>query len=94
VDVEEFGDYCREYSPESAARQVDRLDYTIRVSIGESPSRWAPFVHTGLPYHAYLFRAGDRTQFWIVYKFDEASRTIQLLRLWGTARFEKSFSIS
>jgi len=94
ADVEEFGAYCSAYSAEYAVRQADRLDYAIRVLIGESPSRWSPFVHTGHPFHAYLFRLGDRTQFWIVYTFDESSRTIRLLRLWGAARFAANFSLT
>ncbi len=94
ADVEEFGDYCKAYSAEYAASQFDRLDYAIRVLIGESPSRWSPFVHTGHPYHAYLFRVGERTQFWIVYTFDDTSKSIRLLRLWGALRLETSFSIT
>ena len=92
ADVEEFGDYCKAYSSEYAIRQFERLDYAIRVLIGESPSRWSPFVHTGHPYHAYLFRIGERTQFWIVYTFDETSQTVRLLRLWGASRLETTFS--
>ena len=92
ADVEEFGGYCTSYNPEYAARQFDRLDYAIRVLIGESPSRWTTFVHTGHPYHAYLFRLGERTQFWIVYSFDETSHEVQLLRLWNASRLETSFS--
>lgn len=91
ADVEAFGAYCKAYKAEFAARQFDRLDYAIRVLIGESPSRWSPFIHTGHPYHAYLFRVGDRTQFWIVYTFDETSQSIRLLRLWGAARLETTF---
>jgi hypothetical protein len=37
-------------------------------------------------------RLGDRTQFWIVYTFDETSQTIRLLRLWGASRLETTFS--
>ena len=92
--VEEFGDCCNAYDPEYAVRQADRLDCAIRVLIGESPSLWSPFVHTGLPYHAYLFRLGDRTQFWIVSATDEASQTIRLLRLWRASRLETSFSVT
>ncbi|HMK91299.1 MAG TPA: hypothetical protein VK446_16915 [Methylocystis sp.] len=91
---EEPGDYCRAYGMEYAARQAERLDHAIRILIGESPSRWAPFVHTGYPYHAYLFRLGERTQSWIVYTFDEETKVIRLLRLWGTSRFEKTFSLT
>jgi hypothetical protein len=92
ADIEEFGDYCRGHGSEYADRQFERLDYAIRVLIGESPSRWPPFIHTGHPYHAYLMRLGDRTQFWIVYTFDETSQTIRLLRLWGASRLETTFS--
>ncbi len=49
ADVEAFGAYCKAYKAEFAARQFDRLDYAIRVLIGESPSRWSPFIHTGHP---------------------------------------------
>jgi hypothetical protein len=90
-DVEEFGRYCSAYSATFAMRQFDRLDYAIRVLIGESPLRWSPFVHTGHPYHAYLFRVGERTQFWIVYTYDEDSQTVRLLRLWSTSRLETNF---
>jgi hypothetical protein len=88
ADVEEFGAYCQDYS----ADQADRLDHAIRLLIGEGPLRWSPFVHTGRPYHAYLFRVGERTQFWSVYAFDEASNVIRLLRLWYASRNEASFS--
>ena len=94
ADVEEFGEYCEAYSPEYVVRQADRLDYAIRVLIGEAPWRWAPFIHTGLPYHAYLFRAGGRIQYWIVYTFDDASKTVRLLRLWGVSRLESRFSVT
>jgi hypothetical protein len=94
ADVAEFGAYCSSYSPEFSARQSERLDYAIRVLIGEAPSHWAPFIHTGRPYHAYLFRVGERTQYWIVYTFDDATRTVRLLRLWGASRLETSFSVT
>lgn len=93
ADLEELGDYCKTYSETYAARQFDRLDHSIRILIGESPSRWAPFVHTGYPYYAYLFRLGERTQYWIVYTFDEDAKVIRLLRLWGASRNETSFTV-
>ena len=91
-DLDAFGGHCADYHPDFAEEQFTRLTFAIETLIAESPLTWGFFIHSRPPHRAYLFRVGQRTQFWIVYSLDEASMTIKLLRLWGAARDPRRFS--
>jgi hypothetical protein len=54
---------------------------------------WSFFFLTGAPYRAYLFDAGERTKYWLVYRIDESSRTVYLMRMWNAAKNPKKFRI-
>ena len=93
ADWRGFARYCAAYDLHFAETQIQRLTFAVDRLIGDSPLAWAFFVHTGEPYRAYLFRAGRRTQFWIVYSVEEDDGTINLLRLWNAARDPRRFSV-
>jgi hypothetical protein len=78
--------HLREYDEQFAIEQIERLDRTLRVNLGETPITWPYFPLTGAPYRAYLFRVGRRTQYWIIYTIDEAARTVDVLAFWNAAR--------
>ena len=59
--IDEFATYLRDYSEDFALEQIEHLDRTIAINLGESPLTWNYFVFTGAPYRAYLFRVGRRT---------------------------------
>ena len=92
-DLAEFGAYGAEYSLEWIEEQVNRIDYVIDALIARSPMTWTWFVHTGAPYRAYLFRVGRRTRYWIVYRVDQETETVNLLRFWNGARDPTHFSL-
>ena len=63
------------------------------VEIAESPKTWSYFYITGAPYRAYLFRAGRRTNFWIIHTIDDDTKTINVLRFWNATREPAAFEI-
>lgn len=65
-EIEEFIAFQREYSAEFAEAQIDRLVRIFEHQIAQAPFMWGFFFVTGAPYHAYLFRIGRRTSYWIV----------------------------
>ncbi len=86
ADIEAFGRYCASYTIPFAEDQFSRLNFIIENLIAETPLTWAYFIHTGEPYRAYLFRVGERTQFWIIYSVNPVSASVNLLRLWGVTQ--------
>ncbi len=54
---------------------------------------WSHFFVTGAPYRAYLFDAGVRTKYWLVYSIDEESRTVRIMRMWNAASNPKKFRV-
>ena len=85
-NIEEFAAYLRDYSDDFAIEQIERLDLILSAHLGESPLTWGYFAFTGAPYRAYLFRVGRRTQYWIIYTVDEATRTVDILHFWNATR--------
>jgi mRNA-degrading endonuclease RelE of RelBE toxin-antitoxin system len=83
---EQFAAYLRDYDEEFAIEQIERLDRTLRATLGQSPLMWSYFPLTGAPYRGYLFRVGRRTQYWIIYTVDEQAGTVDILSFWNTAR--------
>jgi hypothetical protein len=63
------------------------------VSFGKPPLTWSYFPLTGMPYRAYLFRVGRRTQYWVVYTVDEEANTIDILSFWNAARNPASLDL-
>jgi mRNA-degrading endonuclease RelE of RelBE toxin-antitoxin system len=84
--IEQFAAYLRDYDEEFAIEQIERLDRTLRATLGQSPLMWGYFPLTGAPYRAYLFRVGRRTQYWIIYTVDEDAGAVDILSFWNTAR--------
>ena len=70
-----------------------RLNRLFTVEIAESPKTWSYFYITGAPYRAYLFRAGRRTNFWIIHTIDDDTKTINVLRFWNATREPAAFEI-
>jgi mRNA-degrading endonuclease RelE of RelBE toxin-antitoxin system len=46
-----------------------------------------------MPYRAYLFRVGRRTQYWVIYTVDEEANTIDILSFWNAARDPASLDL-
>jgi mRNA-degrading endonuclease RelE of RelBE toxin-antitoxin system len=90
---DEFAVYLRQYSEEFAIEQIDRLDRIIANHLAEAPLTWGYFAFTGAPYRAYLFRVGRRTQYWIIYTVDEATRTVDILQFWNAMRDPESLEL-
>src|SRR6478609_8187339 len=84
--IDEFAVYLRAYSEEFAVEQIERLNQTIAVALGEAPLAWPYFPLTGAPYRAYLFRVGRHAQFWIIYTVDEDARVVDILDFWSVRR--------
>ena len=84
--IDRFASYLCEYSEDFALEQIERLDHIFRHNLAVSPLMWSHFPLTGAPYRAYLFRVGRRTQYWIVYKVDEDTRTVDVLLFWNASR--------
>ena len=92
-EIAEFASYAAGYSDAFALDQFRRLNHILAVVLAEAPQMWSPFFLTGRPYHGYLFRVGRRTQFWIVYTFDEEKREVTVLRFWNASREPESLEI-
>jgi mRNA-degrading endonuclease RelE of RelBE toxin-antitoxin system len=84
--IDRFVSYLREYGEDFAIEQIERLDHILRHNLAVSPLMWSYFPLTGASYRAYLFRVGRRTQYWIVYKVDEDTRTVDVLLFWNASR--------
>jgi plasmid stabilization system protein ParE len=91
-DIERFARYLSDYSEAFASEQIERLANVFRSALAESPTTWNYFYLTGAPYRAYLFRAGRRTQFWIIYTITEETKTVNVLRFWHASRDPEAFS--
>ena len=92
-DLDNFTAYTSAYSAEFAQEQFTRLNHVISVELASAPAIWGVFFVTGAPYHAYLFRVGRRTAYWIVYTIDDTSKCVRLLRFWNSSRETQSFEI-
>ena len=92
-EIDGFAVYTGSYSEEFAVEQFARLDDILSRDLAESPLRWTYFVLTGAPYRALLFRVGRRTQYWIIYRVDEDSRTVTILRFWNASREPKALDL-
>ena len=92
IQIEEFGAYLQEYNEAFAIEQFERLRRALRL-IREAPLMWSYFPLTGMPYRAYLFRVGRRTQYWVVYTVDEEANTIDILSFWNAARDPTSLDL-
>jgi mRNA-degrading endonuclease RelE of RelBE toxin-antitoxin system len=92
--LDEFARYLSDYSEDFAIEQIDRLDPTLSINLGESPLTWSYFAFTGAPYRAYLFRVGRRTQYWIIYTVDEDTRTVDVLHFGMRAATQRHSSCS
>lgn len=84
--IDAFAAYLANYSESVATEQIDRLNRILSVHLRETPLTWSYFALTGAPYRAYLFRAGRKTQYWIIYTVDEDSRTVDVLHFWNANR--------
>ena len=92
-DIDNFVAYQSEYSEAFAVEQIDRLYRVFNFHLAQAPMTWGNFFITGEPYHAYLFRVGRRTSYWIVYTVDEANKIVTVLRFWNASRDDKAFEI-
>jgi mRNA-degrading endonuclease RelE of RelBE toxin-antitoxin system len=90
-EIDEFAHRMGEFDEDFAAEQLDRLDRVFRDTIAPSPTRWSYFFITGAPYHAYLFKVGRRTSYWIVYNVDEDENVVRILRFWSSNRDDRQF---
>lgn len=85
-EIDDFAVYTKSYSEEFAIEQFARLGEIFSHDLAQHPLRWTFFVLTGAPYRAYLFRAGRRARYWIIYTADEDRRTVNVLRFWKASR--------
>jgi mRNA-degrading endonuclease RelE of RelBE toxin-antitoxin system len=91
AEIDDFGRYAADYSESFARKQFARLNRFFTVEIAESPKTWSYFYITGAPYRAYLFRAGRRTNYWIVYTVDDVTKTVNVLRFWNARKEPAAF---
>ena len=92
-DIDDCAAYMSEYSEEFMLAQLDRLDSIFNKTLAQSPTTWTYFFITGAPYHAYLFKVGRRTHYWIVYTIDEDAKRVDVLSFWNASRDTKAFSV-
>ena len=92
-DIDNLVAYQSEYSEAFAAEQIDRLYRVFNFHLAQAPMTWGSFFITGEPYHAYLFRVGRRTSYWLVYTVDEAAGIVTVLRFWNATQNDKTFEI-
>ncbi len=85
-EINDFGRYAADYSEDYAREQFARLNSVFAVELAERPNTWNYFYITGAPYRAYLFRAGRRTNYWIVYTIDDDAKIVNVLRFWSASR--------
>lgn len=88
-DFENIKIYLREYSAALALKHATRLVNAL-LQISLSPTTWSYFFITGHPYRARLFSIGSAT-YWIVYRIDEANKTVRLLRIWDSRQSPEGF---
>ena len=85
-DLVLFSQFARSYGQDWAAHQLQRINRLFSIELPRSPHQWSYFYITGAPYRAYLFRAGRKIQYWIVYSVDDAAQTINILRFWNASQ--------
>lgn len=78
-DIRAVFGYIRRQDTQLADRYLVRLDASIN-SIARSPTTWSYFFLTGAPDRAKLFEIG-RASFWIIYRLDEATEAIEIVRI-------------
>ena len=93
AEIDSFGEYAIDYSEDFAREQFTRLNHILTVQLAEAPYTWGYFFITGAPYHAYLFKVGRRTHYWIVYTIDEDAKRVNVLRFWNASRDTRTFSV-
>jgi len=92
-EMARFAEYAAAYSDDWSREQFSRLNHILSVELAEAPHQWNYFYLTGAPYRAYLFRAGRRTQFWIVYTVDENTKIVNILRFWNASQNPEAYRV-
>jgi hypothetical protein len=82
-DYQEYFSYLGGFSESVATKHYLRFEHSLIEILSSNPYRYSYFKETGAPYHAKLFRVGEKT-FWIVYTVD--GDVISLRRFWDCAR--------
>jgi len=85
-DLTLFSQFARSYGQDWAARQLLGINRVFSIDLPRAPHQWSYFYLTGAPYRPYLFRAGRKIQYWIVYSVDDAAQTVNILRFWNASR--------
>jgi plasmid stabilization system protein ParE len=93
LNIDEFARHCRDYSADFWNEQEARLAYIFEVRLASTPHTWTFFFVTGAPYRAFPYEVGVRTKLWIVYTIDEERKTVNVLRVWNTARDPDEFGV-
>ena len=84
-DIRRFARYlAREAGEAIALSYLAALEHEL-AAIASRPHTFSWFHETGAPYRAKLFRLA-RTTYWIVYTIDEVHQSIEITRLWNSAR--------
>lgn len=84
-DIRDFIRYLQhEAGDEVAAEHVVALGHELH-TIANRPYAFTWFHETGEPYRAKLFRLA-RSRYWIIYTVNEPSQSIEITRLWHSAR--------
>jgi plasmid stabilization system protein ParE len=85
-EIRAFLAYLSNYDPDVSVRYETLLEQLIESDLSEFPLRYSWFWKSGPPYRGYLFRISRRTQFWVIYKIDEAHNRVDVLRFWNASR--------
>jgi plasmid stabilization system protein ParE len=85
-DIDDFYEYLRRYSENSARKYVEAFHDAIKRTIAVFPHSFSFFAEVGAPYNAFLFAVSRRTAFWVIYTVDDEKNEVRILRFWNTAR--------
>ena len=94
ADIDEFTGYLSEISETLADDYISELSDMLERYIAARPLTWSFFHLTGAPYRAYLFRVSRRSAYWVVYRVDEESQSVYVVRFWHASRAPASFELS
>jgi len=91
--IDHFLEYLRRYSDESAEKYKAALQDVFDTYLSMTPTFFGHFRETGAPNYTFLFSAMPRQTFWIIYRVDEESRTVRVLRFHSTSLDDSSHGL-
>jgi plasmid stabilization system protein ParE len=84
--IDDFFDYLRRYSPQTAQKYFVAFRSMLEHYLAERPKTFGFYKETGEPYRAFLFSVSSRTAYWVIYRVYDDRRLVRVLRFWNAAR--------